>query len=182
MVIYPFSGIFSSTRQRKNFFFEYPCPSLSISFRLSSNSNSPYFESKVPFCNDRSLNVNRGPSSANPQRFSFLKIELMRQIELIFKRNLPKLISMLSEKYIVSLIMKRNHLSPSEIWILWKYSCKHPPNFTSKSRFKIVKNQLRPVIGRISTFEVHSIRLFLTRSFESFKNAIFKCYGFLYFS
>ena len=38
--------------QRKNFFFEYPCPSLSISFLLNSNSNSPYFESKVPFCID----------------------------------------------------------------------------------------------------------------------------------
>ena len=61
--------------QRKNFFFEYPCPSLSISFLLNSNSNSPYFESKVPFCNDRSLNVNRGPSSANPHRFSFLNIQ-----------------------------------------------------------------------------------------------------------
>ena len=43
---------------------------MSISFLLSSNSNSPYFESNVPFCNDRRRRVNRGPSSHNA---TFLK-------------------------------------------------------------------------------------------------------------
>lgn len=47
-----------------------------LTFR--THSYSPNFESKVPFCRDRSLSVKRGPSSWMPTFFSFLKIYLHR--------------------------------------------------------------------------------------------------------
>ena len=76
---------------------------------------------------------------------------------------------MLSEKYIVSLIMKGNNLSALKIGILRKYRSEHPSNFTSKPGFEIVQNQFWPVIGRISAFEIHTIRFFLSRSLKLFK-------------
>lgn len=48
----------------------------SISWRFITHSYSPYFESNVPFCRDRSLRVKRGPSSWIPTFFSFLKMYL----------------------------------------------------------------------------------------------------------
>lgn len=45
-----------------------------------THSYSPYFESNVPFCRDRSLRVKRGPSSWIPTFFSFLKMYLSQMI------------------------------------------------------------------------------------------------------
>ena len=46
---------------------------------LCIHSYSPYNESNVPFCNDLSFNVNRGPSSCKPVFFAFLNIYLLRK-------------------------------------------------------------------------------------------------------
>lgn len=56
-----------SRYQRKNF-----RRLVSISCRLCTHSYSPYLESNVPFCKDRSFKVNLGPNSCKPHFFWFL--------------------------------------------------------------------------------------------------------------
>lgn len=47
-----------------------------LDLTLWTHSYSPNLESKVPFCRERSLRVNLGPSSWMPTFFSFLKMYL----------------------------------------------------------------------------------------------------------
>lgn len=103
------------------------------------HSNCPYLLSKVPFCKERSFNVNRGPNSFNlaflpSESKPYLKKKPLKPPKKLQILKLP----VMAEKNVISLIMKSNGALPYKFRIIMEQSTQHSAYTQTQSGCKIV--------------------------------------------
>lgn len=119
---------------------------------FSTHSYSPYLESKVPFCSERSLSVKRGPSSWMPTFFSFLKMYLNRrlcdvssELKLIHVSrgiHCPSGSPVEPEENEVPLVVEGGHLPAQELRVLGEEGGKQSSDAVTQACGEVVQDHL----------------------------------------